>query len=132
MHDVVIVGAGPTGLMTACELALAGVSCTIVDRRGSESNVTRAFGLHARALELLDARGMGDELVAAGNPLRTVYPAYASRVDFGRLDTRYPMLLLVPQNDTEQLLQRRAAELDVQIRRDANVVGLPRTPNPYS
>ncbi|MER6950752.1 FAD-dependent monooxygenase [Nonomuraea sp. NPDC000554] len=124
MNDVVIVGAGPTGLMAACELALGGVSCTIVDKRGSESNVTRAFGLHARALELLDARGMGDELVARGNPLRTVYPAYASRVDFGRLDTRYPMLLLVPQNGTEKLLRRRAAELGVEIRRNANVVGL--------
>ncbi|NUP76333.1 MAG: FAD-binding protein [Nonomuraea sp.] len=124
MHEVVVVGAGPTGLMAACELALAGVPCTIVDRRGSGSNVTRAFGLHARALELLDARGMGDELVAAGNPLTTVFPAYASRVDFGRLDTRYPMLLLVPQNGTEKLLQRRAAELGVRIRRNAQVAGL--------
>ncbi|WP_197093698.1 FAD-dependent oxidoreductase [Nonomuraea sp. SBT364] len=124
MNDVIIVGAGPAGLMTACELALAGISCTVVDRRGGESTVTRAFGLHARALEVLDARGMADELVARGNPLRTVYPAYASRVDFGRLDTRYPMLLLVPQNGTEKLLRRRATDLGVDIRHHARVVDL--------
>ncbi|GAA3535252.1 FAD-dependent monooxygenase [Nonomuraea rosea] len=124
MNDVVIVGAGPAGLMAACELALAGVSCLIVDKRGTESTITRAFGLHARALELLDARGMGDELVARGNPLRTVYPAYASRVDFGRLDTRYPMLLIVPQNGTEKILRQRATDLGVEIRHHADVVGL--------
>ncbi|MGW3341674.1 hypothetical protein ACWDA3_00125 [Nonomuraea rubra] len=50
---------------------------------------------------------MGDELVVRGNPLRTVYPAYASRVDFGRLDTTYPMLLIVPQNGTEKILRQR-------------------------
>ncbi|WP_035696810.1 FAD-dependent oxidoreductase, partial [Glycomyces tenuis] len=124
MTDVAIVGAGPTGLATACELALAGVSCTIVERRAAEPNITRAFGLHARALELLDARGMADELVEQGNPLRTVHPAYASTVDFGRLDTRYPMLLVVPQSGTEQLLSRRANELGVQIRRGAAVTDL--------
>jgi 2-polyprenyl-6-methoxyphenol hydroxylase-like FAD-dependent oxidoreductase len=124
MNDVVVVGAGPTGLMTACELALAGVACTIVEKRDAESNITRAFGLHARALELLDARGMGDELVARGYPLREVHPAYASRVDFGRLDTRYPMMLVVPQSGTEALLRDRAVELGVTIHRDTEVVGL--------
>lgn len=124
MTDVVIVGAGPTGLMAACELALAGASCTLVEQRARESNITRAFGLHARALELLDARGMADQLVARGHPLRTVHPAYASTVDFGRLDTRYPMLLIVPQSGTEQMLHDRALELGVRIRRGAKVTGL--------
>ncbi|GAB3468057.1 FAD-dependent oxidoreductase [Actinophytocola sediminis] len=128
MDDVLIVGAGPTGLMSACELAMAGVTCTVVDKRDTGQHVTRAFGLHARALELLDARGMADHLVARGNPLRTVHPAYASRVDFGRLDTRYPMMLIVPQSGTETLLRTRAAELGVRVRRDARVVGLTQDP----
>ena len=64
---VIVVGAGPTGLMLAHELSLAGIDCTIVEKRAEQPNLTRAFGVHARTLELLDARGMADELVAKGN-----------------------------------------------------------------
>lgn len=90
MTDVLIVGAGPTGLMAACELALAGASCTVVEQRADASNITRAFGLHARALELLDARGMADQLVDQGNPLRTVHrpTARPSTSDGSRPATR--------------------------------------------
>lgn len=53
--DVAIVGAGPTGLALACELRLAGVRCRVLERRTDEPNLTRAFAVHARTLELLDA-----------------------------------------------------------------------------
>lgn len=55
--DVVIVGAGPTGLLLAGDLTAAGVDTTVLEKRAGESNITRAFALHARTLEMLDARG---------------------------------------------------------------------------
>ena len=75
--DVVVVGAGPTGLMLACELALAGVHCRVLDRRAGQSNITRAFAVHARTLELLDARGLADDLVTRGVPVQRVAPRLA-------------------------------------------------------
>jgi 2-polyprenyl-6-methoxyphenol hydroxylase-like FAD-dependent oxidoreductase len=66
MDDVVIVGAGPTGLLLAGDLAAAGVGCTVLERRTEASGLTRAFAVHARTLELLDARGLADELIATG------------------------------------------------------------------
>ena len=66
--DVIIVGGGPTGLLLAGDLAATGVSCALLERRTTESNLSRAFGVHARTLELLDARGVADELIATGVP----------------------------------------------------------------
>src|SRR5579871_5069845 len=66
-HAVVIAGGGPTGLMLAGELALAGVDVAIVERRaGPELTGSRAGGLHARTLELLDQRGIADRFLAEG------------------------------------------------------------------
>ena len=63
---MVVVGAGPTGLMLACELALGGAKVRLLEERTDMPNITRAFAVHARTLELLDARGMADELLPGG------------------------------------------------------------------
>src|SRR6478672_232858 len=70
-HAVVIVGAGPTGMMLAGELALAGIDVVIVERRANqELDSTRARGLHSRTIEVLDQRGIADRFLAAGQAVQ--------------------------------------------------------------
>jgi 2-polyprenyl-6-methoxyphenol hydroxylase-like FAD-dependent oxidoreductase len=122
--DAVVVGAGPTGLMLACELALAGANVKVLDERTNMPNITRAFAVHARTLELLDARGLVDELLPRGVPVREVAPPGGRTLNLGELPTRYGMVLIVPQSGTERVLQARADELGVEMVRGAELVGL--------
>jgi 2-polyprenyl-6-methoxyphenol hydroxylase-like FAD-dependent oxidoreductase len=122
--EVAIVGAGPTGLALACELRLAGVSCRVLERRIEEPNITRAFAVHARTLELLDARGLADELVPLGIQVSSVQPAPGATLALSELASRYPMVLIVAQSGTEKLLERRALELGAEVQRGAEVTGL--------
>lgn len=122
--DVAIVGAGPTGLALACELRLAGITCRVLERRTEEPNLTRAFAVHARTLELLDARGMADQLVERGSRVGSVNPTAGATLDLTSLPSRYPMVLIVAQSRTERMLEQRARELGAEVVRGAEVVGL--------
>jgi 2-polyprenyl-6-methoxyphenol hydroxylase-like FAD-dependent oxidoreductase len=122
--DVVVVGAGPTGLMLACELALGGVSVRVLEERASAPNITRAFAVHARTLELLDARGMADDLIPRGVAVYEVAPPGGKAMDLRELPGRHAMLLIVAQSGTEQVLEHRAGELGATIVRGAEVVAL--------
>jgi 2-polyprenyl-6-methoxyphenol hydroxylase-like FAD-dependent oxidoreductase len=122
--DVAIVGAGPTGLALACELRLAGVTCRVLERRTDEPNLTRAFAVHARTLELLDARGLADDLVPKGIVVREVQPAPGATLSLAVLPTRYPMVLIVAQSGTEKMLAQRARDLGAEIVTGAEVTGL--------
>jgi 2-polyprenyl-6-methoxyphenol hydroxylase-like FAD-dependent oxidoreductase len=122
--DVLIVGAGPTGLLLAGDLAAAGVSVTVLERRTDESNLTRAFAVHARTLELLDARGVADELIATGTTVGKVALFGRAAVDLTALPSRYPFLLVTPQYNTERVLQERAVALGAKLVRGAEVTGL--------
>jgi len=120
--DVVIVGAGPTGLLLAGDLAAAGVSVAVLERRPvHESNLTRAFAVHARTLEILDARGLADDLVGTGTQVGELQFLNRLRVDLSWLPSRFPYVLITPQYHTERLLEERAVKHGAEIVRGAEV-----------
>ncbi|PND58800.1 hypothetical protein CRM90_05305 [Mycobacterium sp. ENV421] len=122
-HTVVIAGGGPTGLMLAGELALAGVDVAIVERRTSQQ-VTgqRAGGLHCRTIELLDQRGIADRFLAAGQAVQVAGFAQIG-LDISDFPTPHPYGLALWQNEIERLLAEWVGELGVPIRRGAEVTG---------
>ncbi|WP_326766202.1 FAD-dependent monooxygenase [Streptomyces sp. NBC_01591] len=123
--DVLIVGAGPTGLLLAGDLAAQGVAVTLVERRPRKtSNMTRAFAVHARTLELLDSRGLADELIKTGTPLASLRFFGKLSLDLSRLHTRFPFVLITPQYEVERLLERRARTAGVRFRYDTELTGL--------
>ena len=88
-------------------------------------NITRAFAVHARTLELLDARGLADEVLARGIPVPALAPVSKTTLNLpDELETRYPMVLIVPQSGTEDVLTARAEQLGVEIVRGAEVIRL--------
>ncbi|MFF2406774.1 FAD-dependent monooxygenase [Streptomyces sp. NPDC058092] len=115
--DVLVVGAGPTGLLLAGDLAAQGLSVALAERRPHEtSNMTRAFAVHARTLELLDTRGVADELVKTGTPLSALRFFGKLSLDLSRLHTRFSFVLITPQYEVERLLERRARTTGVHFR----------------
>lgn len=113
--DVLIVGAGPTGLALAAALAVRGIKARVLDRQTAGANTSRAAVVHARTLEVLDAIGVADRLVANG--IRASRFTIRDRdhvlvpVQFDGLPTRYPFALMISQAETERLLRERLAEL---------------------
>lgn len=123
MVDVIVVGAGPTGMMLAGELALAGVDVQIVERRSSSDLVgMRARGFHSRTIEILDQRGIADRFLAEGQTVPAASFANTS-VDISDLPTRHPYTLGLVQSRIERILADWIGELGVPIHRGRDVVG---------
>lgn len=122
-HAVVIAGGGPTGLMLAGELALAGVDAVILERRSSQDlDSSRGGGLHSRTIEVLDQRGIADRFLSAGQ----VHPfvGYAGTfLDISDFPTRHNYILALWQARFEPILASWVEELGVPILRGSEVVG---------
>ncbi|WTY77707.1 FAD-dependent monooxygenase [Streptomyces phaeochromogenes] len=121
--DVVIAGAGPTGLMLACELRLAGVDVMVVEQLAQRTGESRAGGIHSRTLEVLDQRGILDRFLAAGE-LTPVGHFSGLWLDFDGCESRHALPLMILQSTIERLLEEWAAELGVRVRWSSEVRGI--------
>ena len=123
-HAVVIAGGGPTGMMLAAELALAGVAAVVVERRVTQDLPgARAGGLHARTIEVLDQRGIAERFLSAGQ-VAQVQGFALSRLDISDFPSRHAYGLGLWQNDIERILAEWVEELAVPIHRGLEVTGL--------
>jgi 2-polyprenyl-6-methoxyphenol hydroxylase-like FAD-dependent oxidoreductase len=122
-HAVVIAGGGPTGLMLAAELALAGIDAAIVERRPSQQLAgSRAGGLHSRTIEIFDQRGIADRFLAEGQKAQVA--AFAgTRLDISDFPTRHNYGLGLWQNHIERILADWVRELHVPVYYGIEVTG---------
>jgi 2-polyprenyl-6-methoxyphenol hydroxylase-like FAD-dependent oxidoreductase len=124
--DVIIVGAGPTGLMLAVELRLAGVRALVLERQPQLRDTPKAGGLSGQILELLRYRGLLERFEAAStDPIPALrLPFGGLHVDFTHLTPPPMQLLPLPQPQLERLLDELAGELGAEVCRGHEVVGL--------
>jgi 2-polyprenyl-6-methoxyphenol hydroxylase-like FAD-dependent oxidoreductase len=126
--QVMIVGAGPVGLTLACELARYGVRVRIVDKAAQRTDKSKALVLWSRSLELMD-RGIGTRQfrengfnVQAANFISG--EKLVGRVDMGTVDSPYPYAMMIPQSETERLLEERLQELGVTVERSVEATAI--------
>lgn len=126
--DVLIVGAGPTGLTLATAFAERGIQATIIDRLEAGANTSRAAVVHSRTLEVLESIGVSDRLVRQGlqAPRFTIRDRdrVLVNIDFSNLPTQYPYTLMISQAVTESILLARFTELNGKVLRSREVTDI--------
>jgi 2-polyprenyl-6-methoxyphenol hydroxylase-like FAD-dependent oxidoreductase len=125
--DVLVVGAGPTGLALGLELERQGLSCLLVERSADVDPRTRAVMVHAGSLEQLDALGVADDVLAASVVQRRIsfhlHDGRAFHIDFGGLDSRFPYYVNIDQPGFERVLGRHLVARGVPVLRGATYLG---------
>jgi 2-polyprenyl-6-methoxyphenol hydroxylase-like FAD-dependent oxidoreductase len=120
LTDVLVVGAGSSGMAAALELTRQGVSVVLIDAASEANRESRGTGLQPRTLELLELYGLADELVAAGNRINGwtsfVHGAEVGRIDFWRAHSRFRAAPALPQARTEGVLRSALARQGVEVR----------------
>jgi 2-polyprenyl-6-methoxyphenol hydroxylase-like FAD-dependent oxidoreductase len=125
--DVIVVGAGPTGLVLAGELALQGVAVEVIEKQAAPSGQSRGGGVNSRTSEVLQMRGLLDEVSARAVPREGGGGHFAGlpvELDARPWRTRWPAGLMIPQDRMEAILEDRLVELGVRVQRGTEVVGV--------
>ena len=127
-NQVMIVGAGPVGMTLAAELTRYGVKVRIVDKAAQRTDKSKALVLWSRTLELMD-RGIGtSRFLETGFKVNAVNlisgAAVIGHVDMSLVDSPYPFALMIPQSETERLLEERLAELGIVVERGVKVTAI--------
>src|SRR3954463_3431327 len=120
--EVLVVGAGPTGLMAAVLLARCGVKVRVLDKSPSQAKESRAFAVQTRTMELFQSVGLAEAFLDSGG-LATGVQVYVDGEraagfdlgDIGRDDPPFPLMLIVPQSETEAILAGHLGELGIAI-----------------
>jgi 2-polyprenyl-6-methoxyphenol hydroxylase-like FAD-dependent oxidoreductase len=128
LKPVLIAGAGPTGMMAAIELSRFNISVRLIDKNEKPETTSRAIGVQARTLELLEQRGLASSLVKDGNP-GFAFSSYGDgkrifRLEFERISSKYNYLLFVSQAETEKVLREALDKAGVTIERDLTFIAL--------
>ena len=126
--QVLVVGAGPTGLVLAAELLARGIRTRVIDQGDAVALQARAVGIHARTLEVLNTMGLAENFIERGQVVRELRFYSRGRcltsLQFARCGSRFGYLLDLPQDQTERLLRARVAELGGAIEQRAELTGL--------
>ena len=125
--EILVAGAGPTGLALAAELLRRGIMATIIDRQAAGANTSRAGVVHARTLEMLEPLGVTADLLARGIKVPIFRVRDRDRVlltvDFSQIASPYPFTLMIPQSEVEQCLLEHLQELGGDVVRPCELVG---------
>jgi 2-polyprenyl-6-methoxyphenol hydroxylase-like FAD-dependent oxidoreductase len=126
--QVLVVGAGPTGLVLAAELLARGIGVRIIDKGDGAALQARAIGIHARTLEVFDMMGLAERFIERGQVVRQLRFYSEGRclvgLEFARCGSRFGFLLDLPQDQTERLLRARVAELGGVVENGTELVSL--------
>lgn len=126
-NSCLVVGAGPVGLTAALELNRLGAEVRLIEKSAARTNLSKAVGINARSLELLQPSGVTDQLIQAGLKIKHINlrdgEDILTRVDFSKLPGRYNFMLSLPQSVTEGILEAALNERGIEVKRQTELLG---------